>query len=109
MLSQGHKFVWSPNIRFMVCYEIDYMPEYGTNPYGKFRWPIVEAMFLHMDTLTTEIPADPLTALYANRMQYQIEVALKTFGDDVGFKNAGHILGTAGTYVDPSINIETGG
>ena len=97
---QGHKYVWSDQVKRMFCYENDYMPQYAPSGYGRFT--IVDVKFLHMDTLSAETPSDPLTALYANRMIYQLEVAIKTFGNDAGFTEAGRIMGTASSFLDNS-------
>jgi len=101
---QGHKFVWSENVSRWFCYENDYMPEYDASGYGRFT--IMEVKYLHMDSLGTDYPLDPYTALYANRMLYQLLVAQKMYGGDAAFENAGRIMGTAISFVDNS-NVTT--
>ena len=96
---QGHKYAWDNKIKRMRCYEIDYMPEYGT---WNGLFTIFDVIFIHMDTYSGEIPVDPYTALYGNRMWYQLEVAQKLFGTDAGFQNAGRIMGTASSFIDNS-------
>ena len=96
---QGHKFQWAENVTRMRCYEIDYMPEYGVWN-GLFN--IMEVKFIHMDTFAGEYPVDPLTALYANRMYYQLQVVQKLYGTDAGFSEAGRIMGTASSFLDNS-------
>jgi len=97
---QGHKFMWGADVKKMFCYEKDYMPEYDTSGYGRFT--IMDVSFIHMDYYELEISADPLSALYGNRMAFQLQVAQKTFGVDAGFADAGRIMGTASSFLDNS-------
>lgn len=99
-IPEGHRFIWSADIRTMFCYENDYMPEYDVSGYGRFK--IMDVNYLHVDTATIEIPVDPGTALRTNRMAYQIEVCKKLFGDQFGFNRVGPTLGTASTFTDTS-------
>ncbi len=97
---QGHKFMWGADVKKMFCYEQDFMPEYETSGYGRFN--ILDVSFVHMDYFGLEIASDPLSALYGNRMAFQISVALKTFGQDAKFSEAGRLMGTAASFIDNS-------
>ena len=97
---QGHKYQWGDGVTRRYCYEIDYMPEYGSS--GGSLIVLDEPWFLHMDTNSKELPVDPVTALYANRMLYQIEAGQKFFGEEAVFVEAGKTLGTAASFVDNS-------
>jgi hypothetical protein len=55
-----------------------------------------------MDYYGLEITSDPLTALYGNRMYFQLYVAQKTWGIDAGFSESGRLLGTAASFIDNS-------
>jgi len=95
---QGHKYQWSDEMRRMRCYEY----VYGSTAFVLQQFNIMAVVFLHMDTFAGESPYDPLTALYANRMYYQLEVAQKLFGTEAGFSEAGRIMGTASSFIDNS-------
>jgi len=93
---QGHKWQWGPNITRMTCWEY----AYGSTAFVLQRYDIGEVLYMHMDLGVGIEPHDPLSALYAERMQYQIDVATKL---GLEIEDTSRIMGTAKTFMDNSI------
>ncbi len=89
----GHKWQWGPDITRMKCWEY----AYGSTAFVLQEYDIGQVLYMHMDLGGGVEPLDPLSALYAERMQYQIDVATK-LGTEV--EDTSRIMGTARTFVD---------
>jgi hypothetical protein len=90
---QGHKWQWGPDITRMTCWEY----AYGSTAFVLQQYDIGKVLYMHMDLGGGVEPLDPLSSLYAERMQYQLDLATK-LGLEV--EDTSRVLGTAKTFVD---------
>ena len=76
----GHIYKWSDRVVYMRCYE--FVPSGGTVDYATVLrvYPVYEVVYVHLDIDSDEVPSDPYTALYANRIFYQMNVVANLTG-----------------------------
>ena len=89
----GHKWQWGPDITRMTCWEY----AYGSTAFVLQRYDIGHVLYMHLDLGGGVEPLDPLSSLYAERMQYQIDLATK-LGLEV--EDTSRIMGTAKSFID---------
>jgi hypothetical protein len=98
---QGHKWQWGPDITRMKCWEY----AYGSTAFVLQEYDIGQVLYMHMDLGGGVEPLDPLSSLYAERMQYQIDLATK-LGLEV--EDTSRVMGTARTFIDTPVTVARG-
>ena len=94
----GHVFKWGDKVVKMRCYE--FVPSGGAIDYTTVLrvYDVFEVVYKHLDTDIEEVPSDPYTALYANRIIYQSQVIVNLTGAEPIIESGPY--GVATTFKD---------